>query len=54
MRKDYISSCQMCRTGDVIGQQETRRVPGGVLLLDMSMLFCLNTSIGSECFARYL
>lgn len=44
----------MRRTGDVIGQQEIRRVPGRALLLEKSMLFFLNTSIGSEYFSRFL
>ena len=53
MRKDQVSSCRMHKTGDVIGQQEIRRVPGRALLLEMSMLFFLNTSIGSEYFPRF-
>lgn len=54
MRKGHVSSCQMHRTGDVIGQQKIRRVSGRALLLEMSMLFFLNTSIGSEYFPRFL
>lgn len=54
MRKDQDSSCQVCRTGDVMGQQEIRRLLGRVLPLEMSMLLFLNTSIRSEYFLRFL
>lgn len=53
MRKDEDSSCQLYRT-DVIGQQERRRVPVRAFLLEMSMLFFLNASTGSEYIPRLL